>query len=136
MHDDDASPTHPQAPTDDDWLKAASSWWSEARQVAGAGFRARLDREIRLQVKPPAHIPTAFDAQFRQHALPKLAFWARYLGKRIARKDWDYTWCHDVLVREALSLGASDTTDFQGLIDYLSDRLVEAIMANELPEAG
>lgn len=129
--DNDSSQNNPQDQNSDDWLNAAGQWWSDALSVDGAGFRARLDAEIRAQAKPKASIPTAFDAHFRQHALPKLEFWARYLGKRIAQKDWDYTWCHDVLVREALSLGASDTSDFQGLVDHLADRLVEAVMAHD-----
>lgn len=111
----------------------AALWWSDALQVAGAGFRARMDANAK---EPPAAppVPREYDRHFRQLALPKLEFWARYLGKRITTQGWDYLWCMDVLMREAIALGAAHLAEPESLREYLDDLMTETAVKTESAE--
>lgn len=114
-------------------LHEAALWWSDALQVAGAGFRARMDANAK---EPPAAppVPREYARHFRQLALPKLEFWARYLGKRVITQGWDYGWCIDVLMREAIAIGAAHLADPESLREHLDDMMTETAVKTELAE--
>lgn len=112
MSDNDSSTNNPQVPPDDDWLKAAANWWSEALSVAGARFRARLDRNAK---KPrPANDPvplTDFDRHFQKHVGPKLLNLITALAPLVERNLYSFQEAHSAVWRIAWKKGAAHLSD-------------------------
>lgn len=145
MTDNDSASTYSQDPLDDTWLIDAANWWSDALQLAGKRFRQRLDTAAKAYAAQRSRKrpdPTDFDHHFREHALPKLHFWARFLGKRCAITrltgspwgadfGWSFEHCCSILMREALNLGAAEVSDLYALEEHLYDRLVAEIVAHQ-----
>ena len=129
MTDNDSSPNNSQEALDDDWL--IDSPYRHLSPADRASITAIWDRFLAKAPKPKSRKAGDFDVHFRSHALPKLLFWARYLGKHIALDDWQWSRCCDVLEREALALGAHGLADYYSLLEYLADQMMQATLAHE-----
>lgn len=132
----DSSPAYPQGQNSDDWLNAADSWWSQALSVAGAGFRARLDRAAKKPRKAaePARL-TDFDRDFFALVEAKLIPAVKLGAYMVQLELEDFGCAHARVMAIAGKYGArhlSDTAFFQ--LDSWIDRALLAMVDEPPPE--
>lgn len=122
MSDNDSSTNNPQEPVGDDWLKAAADWWSAALSKAGAGFRARLDREAKKPVAPVEPVPlTDFDRHFQELVGPKLLNLITALAPMVERDVYSFQEARSAVWRIARKHGANYLSDTAqtGWLDWI-----------------
>lgn len=133
MSDNDSSTNNPQEQNSEDWLKAAADWWSEALSEAGAGFRARLDREAKKPRKPVEAVPlTDFDRHFQELVGPRLEGYIR-LGAYLLRLRLEsYAQAHHRVMAVARSLGAMRLSEpaLFALEDWIGSQLLAGLDAD------
>lgn len=107
MTDNDSSQNNPQVPQDDDWLKAAADWWSDALQVAGKDFRRKLDADAKKpRPAPEPTPPTNFDRHFQDLVGPKLLNLIVALAPMITHNLYSFSEARTAVWRIARKSGA------------------------------
>lgn len=127
MSDNDSSTNNPQVPPDDDWLKEAADWWSEALSEAGAGFRRRLDRDAR---KASTNAPEQVDPTlFNTHVTPDLEAAIKGYASFIRLGMADYQEAFDHVRQFAWRRGGWGLSPdhWDDLLHWIHDRLGSAI---------
>lgn len=134
MTDYDSASHHPQDASDDapddNWLKAAADWWSEALSEAGAGLRARLDAQAKIPKPDPGPL-TDFDRHFQELAAPRLAPYVRLGSYLLGAGLEDYRCAYQRVMDKASDLGAMHLSDtaFYALRDWIGSQLLAGIEA-------
>lgn len=106
--DNDSSTNNPQVPPDDDWLKAAADWWSQALSEAGADFRRHLDADAKKPPKPAPEPPPEnnFDRHFQEHVGPKLLNLITALAPMVEHNLYSFSEARTAVWRIARQRGA------------------------------
>lgn len=131
MSDNDSPANDSQASSNDDWLKTADLWWSQALSEAGAGFRARLDVWAKkpAQAVESASPVTDFDQDFQALVGPRLEGYVRLGGYLVSLGLESFSDAHDRVMGVARRLGALHLSDgaFWALDTWIDQALLQAI---------